>query len=353
MNVVGYVVRFCESPNCAHTSAGNCPNVKSSKFYVEPSAGFDIVDKPLVVAHDPRHVVGRCVSATHMSGGILIECVLDDYYLIECLRRRFHDFADKYNPDIGTFENFCKKTLCSFSLSHNPRTNRVYHVSLVDTPGRKGTVVRYKHIDGGLLKRRAENEFVSDIVASHSTAYASQTGRRNYLLDNDKLSHLPGDLCYINAAKDLDMPKRTSSTMELFKEFIQFRDLMDCHPQQKVQRLNDGGGEQIDANLDYTAPAESSHSNPPPPPPPPPPPSTLQKNDIGNMILSELKLLRESVSKQSHESEQQQQQQQQVSVEAAAPRVPGGNVIIAQPSTDVLDAFVRSITGGGGGGSAQ
>lgn len=372
MKVEGYVVRFCESPHCTHRNSEGCPNAEDTKYYIDPkNEGLIFVGAPLVVAHDPRHVVGRCTRSLRDAKGIVVECVLDDYYLLECLKRRFDDFVEKYNPEIATLANYCKKTLCSFSLSHNPTNNRVNHISLVDTPGRKGTVVEYKNCNEVILKRRLENEHISDIVASHSTAYVGQNGRRDYLLINDKFSYRAGDLCYINASKDLPrrpaikMPKRTSSTMELFKEFIQFRDQLDStnhQPPHKVSRYDDEcEDERVAPNIPTQVNASVDH----PATQTPPPVANPNENTAMSMILTELKLLRESMTQTQTPPPPQtasevsapiaveaaiHRQPQGATVEAAAPRSDaacgaGGSVIIARPPEDLMNAFVRSITG--------
>ncbi|KAK3761549.1 hypothetical protein RRG08_010273 [Elysia crispata] len=214
MFVSGYVVRYCTIPGCDHTGEpdGRCSNVIGSRVYVDPAQKLLIKDKPLVISHNDKHVVGRCVQQIDAPDGILLTCVLDDAYLLESLRRRYDDFRDNYNPSIPDFETYCKKTLCSFSLSHNSATMDVRHVSLVDTPGRYGTAVEYKVDAGVVLKRRAENQFISDIVASHSTAFMPLGDRKAYLLRNDQLSFNPGNLCYINANRSLPT-KRTGDTL--------------------------------------------------------------------------------------------------------------------------------------------
>lgn len=218
MDVSGYVVRFCGARSCTHSSKEGCPNATDTKYYINPEDNLNIVGSPLVVAHNRRFVVGKCVSQVKTGTSLYLRCVIDDAYFLESLRRRFDDYKDNYNSNV-TFETFCKKTLSSFSLSHEVNTKAVRHVSLVDTPGRQGTAVDYKMESGRVvLKRRAENQFISDIIASHSSAYLSTADRTSYLLKSTSLSHNPTDLCYINASRTrMDYQDQFSEAAEIYK----------------------------------------------------------------------------------------------------------------------------------------
>lgn len=217
MEVSGYVVRFCGAGSCAHNSSEGCPNATDTKYYIDPEDNLDVVGVPLVVAHNKRFVVGKCISQVKTAAGLFLRCVVDDAYFLESLRRRFDDYKDNYNSNV-TFETFCKKTLSSFSLSHEVNTKVVRHVSLVDTPGRQGTTVDYETNLRIVLKRRAENQFISDIVASHSAAYLPTADRTSYLLKSTSLSHNPNDVCYINASRNkMDYQDQFSEATEIYK----------------------------------------------------------------------------------------------------------------------------------------
>lgn len=329
MNVIGYAVRFCEDKSCSHSSAdGNCCNRTSSKYFVDPS-NTSLIAKgtPLVIAHDQKHVVGHCSFQHNTCSGILLSCEIDDYYFLECLKRRFDDFVLKYNPAISTFENYCKKTLCSFSLSHIPSSNSVRHISLVDTPGRKGTAVNYIKNQRVILKRRAENVHISDIIASHSTAYANLTDRRSYLLENDGLSYSPGDLCYINASRQLQSAAdnrakmaatNNLSTVEQFKRFLDFTDFMQSQQSDSGQKRK-----RDDFDCDENEPVKKHERSSEPV-------VSASKNTVDSNVTDELRqlkqgfeelkatLMRQSASvgtplatQQAQCSTQQQQQQQQ------------------------------------------
>lgn len=227
MDVTGYVARFCTDAACAHDdSSPDCSNNVTSRFYIDPAERLNILDKPLVVTHNDRFIVGRCVMQASTSKGLLLKCRIDDAYFLESLRRRYDDFKENYNPAIPDFETYCKKTLSSFSLSHNNASKVVRHVSLVDTPGRLGTAVTYTMNPEVVLKRRLENEHISDIVASHSSAYTTQNDRRPYLVRNDQYSHTPSDLCYINAQRALLREDTSRSNMlsqqDQFNEAAEF-----------------------------------------------------------------------------------------------------------------------------------
>ena len=244
MEVVGYAARFCTAPGCDHNASSDCCcNVIDSKYYINSSEELDIVGVPLVVGHNNRHVVGSCIRQNKTAEGILLVCQIDDVYFLDSLRRRFDEFKENYNASIPNFETFCKKTLCSFSLSHNRLTKHVKHVSLVDTPGRIGTAVIYKTKPGLLFKRRPDNYYISDIIATHSTAFSYQGDRKKYLLQNDSFSHSPGDLSYINAQRDLSniMPQSNQEDFEtvlrFFKIYKSMNDNDDCKGRNKDNNL--------------------------------------------------------------------------------------------------------------------
>jgi hypothetical protein len=217
MNVTGYVVRFCNDETCSHDSEDMCPNPPSSVYYIDPDLNMKIGGTPLVVTHNQDFVVGSCQLQCKTGKGILLRCVIDDAYFLESLRRRFENYKENYNPDIPNFETFCKKTLSSFSLSHCGSTKAVRHVSLVDTPGRKGTAVDYVADPSVVLKRRQQNQHISDVIASHSSAYLTVADRRNYLLKNTSLSYNPGDLCYINASRTMEYQDEFKKAKEIYR----------------------------------------------------------------------------------------------------------------------------------------
>lgn len=203
MEVSGYVVRFCDGRSCSHESDETCPNSYGTKYYINPEDDIRAVGAPLMVAHNERLIVGKCVSQVKTDKSLYLTCEIDDAYFLESLRRRYNDYTDNYNANV-TFETFCKKTLSSFSLSHEVKSKRVRHVSLVDTPARKGTAVDYAIDQSIVLKRRAKNQYISDVIASHSAAYLPSADRTNYLLQNTSLSHNPRDVCYINASRKMN-----------------------------------------------------------------------------------------------------------------------------------------------------
>lgn len=217
MNVVGYVVRFCTNRGCSHTNEETCPNLPGSKYYISPDHVINITGKPLVVTHNQKYIVGICKFQSTTNKGILVVCNIDDAYFMECLGRRYNDFKEKYNPNIEKFETLCKKTLSSFSLSHDRVTNDVRHVSLVDTPGRLGTAVTYIVNNGVVLKYRKDNLYISDALASHSTAYLTAADRRNYLLKNTSFSYNPEDLGYINASRTMNHHADFDQAAEIYK----------------------------------------------------------------------------------------------------------------------------------------
>ena len=216
MEVSGYVVRFCGASSCSHTSSENCPNATDTKYYINPEDHLNVTGTPLVVAHNSKFVVGKCISQVKTKISLFLRCVINDIYFLDSLRRRFNDYKDNYNSNI-TFETFCKKTLSSFSLSHEVNTGVVRHVSLVDTPGRQGTAVDYKKNLGLVLVRRPENQFISDIIATHSAAYLTTTDRASYLLKSTSLSHNPTDICYINASRKMDYQDQFQEAAEIYK----------------------------------------------------------------------------------------------------------------------------------------
>ena len=217
MDVTGYVVRFCTDSKCAHISEDSCPNSPSSVYYISPDTHLKIGGAPLVVSHNQDYIVGVCQLQCKTDKGILLKCVVDDAYFLESLKRRYKDYRENYNPGIPKFETFCKKTLSSFSLSHYRPSRKVRHVSLVDTPGRKGTAIDYVVDPSIVLKRRQQNQHISDIVASHSTAYLAIADRRNYLMKNTSLSYNPKDLCYINASRKMDYQEEFKRAKEIYK----------------------------------------------------------------------------------------------------------------------------------------
>ena len=216
MEVSGYIVRFCETKSCPHSSRKSCPNATDSKYYINPEVNLNIKGVPLVVAHNSKFVIGKCIFQIKTTISLYLRCIIDDVYFLECLRRRFDDYKDNYNSDI-TFETFCKKTLSSFSLSHEVNTGVIRHISLVDTPGRQGTTVDYKKNLNIVLVRRLENQFISDIIATHSAAYLTTADRTEYLLKSTSLSHNPTDVCYINASRNMDYQDQFHEATEIYK----------------------------------------------------------------------------------------------------------------------------------------
>lgn len=216
MDVFGYIVRFCDDWSCSHTNDRTCSNATTSKYYIDPEDDINITGVPLVVVHNEKFIVGKCSEQVKTDKGIFIKCVIDDAYFKECLERRYVNYKNTYNATIS-FETFCKKTLSSFSLSHEVNSNKVRHVSLVDTPGRKGTAVNYITKSGLLLKRRANNQYISDVIASHSAAYLPVADRTDYLVHNTILSYNPGDVCYINASRKMNFQDQFNEAKEIYK----------------------------------------------------------------------------------------------------------------------------------------
>lgn len=243
MNVVGFVARFCNTSGCPHDDGNHCVNPTNSKYYINPEECIKIAGAPLVVAHNDRYVVGKCTSQTKTNNGISLVCVIDDVYFLESLRRRYNNYKDKYNTNFPNFVTFAKKTLSSFSLSHNLISKEVRHVSLVDTPGRKGTAVDYTEDGSVVLKRRAVNQHISDIVASHSTAYLPVADRTDYLIQNTKFSRSPRDFCYINANRALKMSHQD-----------QFNDIAEIY--RIVKALRKENGEKSGSCGNLTLPAK-------------------------------------------------------------------------------------------------
>ena len=206
MNVSGYVVRFCPNKACKHTTDTCCnSNSPSNQYYIDRDEVLNIVGVPLVVAHDTESVIGRCVWQKNIPDGILVKCVIDDTFFMECMLRRFNHYRMKYNKQIKDVESFCKKTLSSFSLSHNISSKQVRHVALVDTPGRKGTAVDYQKNNAVVLVRRSENKYITDNIASHSAAFLPVSDRKEYLIENTKYSINASDFGYISANRALKM----------------------------------------------------------------------------------------------------------------------------------------------------
>lgn len=219
MDVVGYIACFCTTPGCAHKNGDDrCSNPKDSRYYVDPDKeDFKITGVDLVVAHENDYVVGACVAAVRTDRGIVLRCRIDDAYYLESMQRRFANYRKKYNDKIPSFVTFCKKVLSSFSLSHNVDTREVGHVSLVDTPGRIGTAVVYTENPSIVLKRRAANQHISDVVATHSAAYLTVSDRARYHIRNTRFSHNPKDDCYLRANRQLST-STMSSNQEKFNE---------------------------------------------------------------------------------------------------------------------------------------
>ena len=217
-SVSGYVVRFCTRyGECNHKSSTKpvCPNPTDTEFYINPNVSLKNLEKsPLTAAHNNGHVIGYCSFAIKTSNGIFVECFIDDAYYIECMRRRYEEHINMYNKYLDSFETYLKKNLCSFSLSHCAQTNEVKHIALVDTPARIGTAVDYTPNSSVLLKRRAENIHISDIIASHSTVYLSASDRKDYLIANAKLSHNRNDIVFINASKKRKMSEITENDID-------------------------------------------------------------------------------------------------------------------------------------------
>lgn len=216
MDVFGYIVRFCDDWSCSHTNDQTCSNATTSKYYIDPEDDINITGVPLVVVHNEKFIVGKCSEQVKTDKGIFIKCVIDDAYFKECLERRYVNYKNTYNATIS-FETFCKKTLSSFSLSHEVNFKKVRHVSLVDTPGRKGTAVNYIMKPGLLLKRRTDNQYISDVIASHSAAYLPVADRTSYLVHNTILSYNPGDVCYINASRKMHFQDQFNEAKEIYK----------------------------------------------------------------------------------------------------------------------------------------
>ena len=134
---------------------------------------------------------------------------------MKCMLRRFNHYRLKYNKQIKDVESFCKKTLSSFSLSHNISSKQVRHVALVNTPGRKGTAVDYQKNTAVVLVRRSENKYITDNIASHSAAFLPVSDRKEYLIENTKYSINAFDFGYISANRVLKMANQCE-----FDEFV-------------------------------------------------------------------------------------------------------------------------------------
>ena len=207
MEAVGYVVRFCEKPNCTHIDETVCANPINTKYFVDPN-NLDkigpIASTNIVVNHDDMlGVVGVCTYELRTNKGIIIRCSIDDKYLIDSMDIRYKLYKRSHNNDIESISVFWKKVLSSFSLSHNPETGHVKHVSLVDMPGRIGTSIQYNSTpDKILLKQRPENNIIPDILATLTIASLSASDRNEYLLRNTLNSLNPKDTSYLTASRD-------------------------------------------------------------------------------------------------------------------------------------------------------
>lgn len=245
MNVLGYVVRFCTLRGCKrHTEDEGCCNPIDSKYYISPDADFNLVGAKLVVAHEDEHMIGSCVSSFKSSQGVLVHCIVDDAYFLECVQRQYNKYRQRYNKEIASFQDYCKKALSSFSLSHDPHSGAVKHIALVSVPGRIGTAVTYYKAKQALLKRRVENSFVADSLGTHATAYSTIADRKDYQTRNTLHSHNPADIAYLEASKDLlptmEPPHKTfESFLKMYNTYKRYldEDEQQDEPPAKCQRV--------------------------------------------------------------------------------------------------------------------
>ena len=228
--VKGYVVRYCtDEGHCNHDSITciDCPNPTDTVYYVNPNEQLEnLVGKPLIVTHNENFVIGHCLTEAKSPKGIFIVCQIDDAYYLESIRRRFKEHRERYNKDLQSFETYLKKTLSSFSLSHSPKEKTVKHIALVDTPGRKGTAVDYIPNTSVVLKRRPNNLHISDIIASHSTAYLPVSDRKEYLIANARLSYNQNDTVYINANRKLADEIEMNNLQSEFNDAVEIQRIM-------------------------------------------------------------------------------------------------------------------------------
>ncbi|RUS70275.1 hypothetical protein EGW08_021952 [Elysia chlorotica] len=270
MNAKGYVIRFCTNTSCPHdrSSVGQCPNPQVDKFYVDPDGIIEPLDGvPLVIAHDDAHIVGYCKEEQISDEGHLVTCVINDEFLVETMRRRFREYIKRYNRNIGDVGVLWKKMISSFSLSHEPRTGRVKHISLVDTPGRVGTAIKYSPDPSIVLIKRPENEFIADVLSAHTAHATNSWDRNDYLCRNTRHSFEPTDIGFICAERnmgDFDGLDGTIIDRVVDRLFSQFNQSSSNKGRQRKRPRFNGeteGAGRVSAEKDYAAGSDGQRLN--------------------------------------------------------------------------------------------
>ena len=203
LTVAGYGIKLCDHKRCR---PNNCTNVRNSKYYVDerdiPNLANKCKGTNIVVNHQNELVIGKVTSAVYVEQkGLFIEGYLDDHYFLTYM----HKVYDTYRTAKGNGVNFLdylKGLFPSFSLSS--RGAEFEHVSLVITPGRKGTNVSYKLLQCAEipLSIRQDNINISENVLAFVSVYLPEPDRKYYLSCSQDSSVDPKNFAFLRASRE-------------------------------------------------------------------------------------------------------------------------------------------------------
>lgn len=91
------------------------------------------------------------------------------------------------------------------------RADDFEHISLVMTPGRKGTNVSYNFRQDLPLIFRPNNNTIKNHIFGYASIYLSESDRKKYLNDCNKSSLLPNDNYFLKANRIINMEEKETA----------------------------------------------------------------------------------------------------------------------------------------------
>ena len=201
LKVEGWGVKLCNHCNC---SVDDCSNVSNSIYFVDeawlPELAKKCNNSPLIIDHDSKYVIGRITDAVYVKGeGIRVSSIINDTHFLSHMKKAYEEYCNKKKVRLR-LTDWVKHIYPAYSISS--RETDFEHMSLVMTPGRKGTNVVYTDEPQSLLLIRSENDDIRDHIFGYASIYLTEPDRRNYLSKSNRSSLYPIDNYFLRADRD-------------------------------------------------------------------------------------------------------------------------------------------------------
>ena len=211
LQIIGWGVKLCDHSTC---NEDDCSNIENSIYYIDKDWLQIIAEKcqktPLVLNHS-KFIIGYVDFCEYqLNKGLYISCIIDDYDFLTFIHDAFVTYMQKKKNKAVTFKDWLKSIFSAYSISN--RQIDFEHVSLVMTPGRKGTNVSYIDMPQISLISRPNNSNIRNHIFGYASIYLSESDRKKYLSVCNKSSLLPNDYHFLRAERSLNMQSEQSLT---------------------------------------------------------------------------------------------------------------------------------------------